>query len=166
MLMKYLIWLVIFVSFEAFGQVKLKKKELIGEWYTSNDDSTFFFADTLTLVKRSDTQAYIERMCVSKEIEKEKGLLNCSEFVNMQFNKRSSFDIWLYEGHTSEIWLSPMKWKLYKDTISVTSHDIHWTFKLISIDTIKFTNQSKGRFYSKTENLWSPALKLIRIEPK
>jgi hypothetical protein len=153
------------VSFECFGQAKIKKKELRGEWYTSNDDSTFFYADTLILVKRSDSQAYIDRMCVSPEIEKEKGILNCAEFVNMEFKKRSSFEFWLYEGYSSEIWLTPMKWKLYKDTISVTSLDINWLFKVISRDTLKFTDQSKWYSSSKSGNLWSPVLKLVRVEP-
>lgn len=162
-ILKYLILLsVLLSSTRLFSQsFPIKKGDLIGEWYSSNDDSLFFKADTLVLLKRTDSNVVLDRMCVSPDMARERGLLNCMEFVNLRFKPRNRFDMWLYEGYSSEVWLHPMRWHFDEGIISIDTYNSHWTFQIIQIDTVRFFDRN----YSFFDKFADPRLKLIRVSP-
>ena len=140
---------------------ELSRKNLLGEWFASNDDSLFFKTDTLVLLKRTDNNVVLDRMCVSPDMAREQGLLNCMEFVNLRLRTRSRFEMWLYTGHTSEIWLTPMHWRFDEDVLSLLADDFAWHFKLLEVDTVQFFTQAFS-FYEQYAN---PRLKLKRFWP-
>lgn len=140
---------------------ELKRKQLIGEWFTSNDDSLFFKADTLVLLKRSDNNMVLDKMCVSPQLAKEQGLLNCMEFGNMWLQSRNRVDIWLYEGYSSEVWLSPVRWDLEDEVITIEGTDFQWQFELMLMDTVRFFDEA----YSYYDKYAIPRLTLLRIHP-
>lgn len=150
---------ILFPAGSSGQQVEIKKHELIGEWYASNDDSLFFKADTLVLLKRTDSNVVLDRMCVSPDLARERGLLNCLEFVNLRFRSRGRFEMWLYEGYTSEVWLSSMNWRLKDDLVSIDANDLHWTFQIIEMDTVRFFDPK----YSFFDKYADPRMKLVRI---
>jgi hypothetical protein len=115
----------------SYGQhYELNRKHLVGEWFASNDDSLFFKTDTLVLLKRTDNNVVLDRMCVSPDMAREQGLLNCMEFVNLRLRTRGRFEMWLYSGHSSEIWLTPMHWRFDEGVWIPFLCLIHWDFRL------------------------------------
>lgn len=137
----------------------VQTKNLQGEWFTSNDDSLFFKADTLMVLKRSDNNLVLDKMCVSPNMAREQGLLNCMEFVNLRLKRRGRFEMWLYEGYTSEIWLKPMKWKLDNDTLMIVSEDFSWNYMIVKMDTVRLFDD-KHSYYDRYAN---PRMTLQRI---
>jgi len=139
----------------------IRTKHLKGEWYTSNDDSLFFKSDTLVLLKRSDNNLVLDKMCVSPDMAREKGLLNCEDFVNLRLRTRGRFEMWLYEGYTSEVWLKPMKWHLNDDILSIESENLIWNYMIIQMDTVNFSEKQ----YSFSNRYANLRLKMHRVWP-
>lgn len=151
------------VSFNLSAQpFELSRKQLIGEWYSSNDDSIFFRSDTLVLLRRSDSNLVLDKMCVSPDLARECGLLNCMEFVNLRFRTRSRFEMWLHQDYSAEVWLLPMKWRLKDDVLSIEAEDLTWTYRILKLDSVKFYENAFW-FNDKSPN---PRLKLLRILPE
>lgn len=139
---------------------ELSRKQLIGEWYSSNDDSLFFKSDTLVFIRRSDSNLVLDKMCVSPDLARERGLLNCMEFVNLRFRTRNRLEMWLYEGYSSEVWLNPMHWNLDDRVVSITSRNTDWTFLIIQMDTVRLFDQNHSFF----ERFATPRMRLLRVE--
>jgi hypothetical protein len=146
----------------SYGQHnELNRKHLLGEWCASNDDSLFFKTDTLVLLKRTDNNVVLDRMCVSPDMAREQGLLNCMEFVNLRLRTRGRFEMWLYSGHSSDIWLTPMHWRFDEGVLSLSADDFAWHFELLESNTVRFFSEEFS-FYDQYAN---PRLKLKRFWP-
>ena len=155
------IGLLLFVFSSSAQEFELKRKQLVGEWFASNDDSLFFNTDTLVLLKRTDNNLVLDKMCVSPDMAREQGLLNCMEFVNLRLRTRGRFEMWLYQGHASEIWLTPMRWQFNDQILTLLAEDYAWHFEFVETDTVRFFSQAFS-FYEQYAN---PRLKLKRVFP-
>ena len=143
-------------------EYELKRKQLVGEWFTSNDDSLFFKSDTLVLLKRTDNNLVLDKMCVSPDMAREQGLLNCMEFVNLRLRTRGRFEMWMYEGHASEVWLTPVRWQFNNQILTLLAEDFAWHFQFLETDTVQFFSQAFS-FYEQYAN---PRLRLKRVVPE
>ncbi len=167
--MKYITLIAIVLSFESFGQSKISKTDLRGEWFTANTDSAFFTADTIQLIKRTNKELRDDVREIQKfYIEPVTELVKANDYVNLEFKNRKHFEFWesTNGGAINALWTTPMKWKLKDDTVTITSDKFKWEFHVISVygdEKIEFdylvSNYPKNQY----KTLVTPAIKLKRI---
>lgn len=164
--MKVILFAVILLASDLYGQSQMTKRDLKGEWFVNNLDSIFFEADTLILFKHTNREKIdwikgMERRFVEPVTE----LLGSAEYVNIEFKsgKRISFCIKHMGGYYNECWILPIKWTLKSDTIRISSNKFNWKFKIISKGRAEF-NQLISNNPDKYETLNTPTLTITRIK--
>lgn len=120
-----------------FGQFKIKKKELRGEWFISNLDSNFYLSDTLTMVKRTNVSERSHKKSIYY-LEREDELVGTRLCVYFGLYKNKKANIWEYLGYSSKSFIGPMKWNFKKNIVSIKSFQLDWKFEVIKMDTVEF----------------------------
>lgn len=120
-----------------FGQLKINKKELKGEWFISNLDSNFYLSDTLIMVKKTNVSEHSHNKDIDY-IEQEDELVGTHLCVYFGFNKNKKVEIWEYLGYSHMSYIGPTKWNFKRNIISIKSYQLDWKFKVINKDTVDF----------------------------
>lgn len=168
--MKYLTFFAILFSIESFSQNNISRSDLKGEWFSANNDSTFFTADTIQLIKRTNKELIDDiRKSQKSYLEPESELTQSPSYVNLDFKNKQQFKFWesTRGGAYGSVWTIPMKWKLENDTITVTSEKFTWRFQVITIygiDKVEFdilvSNYPKNQF----KTLTTPVITVKKIK--
>lgn len=120
-----------------FGQLKIEKKELKGEWFISNLDSNFYKSDTLIMFKKTNISDNSYKKPILY-IEPESELVGTRLNVYFNFNNFSKASVCKFLGYASTCNVGPIRWKLKGNVITIKSNFIDWKFEVITKDTIDF----------------------------
>ncbi len=135
-----------------------------GEWFASTDDSTFFLADTISFIKRTNRGPHVSKHEGSQFLEGEHDILDCIRFINLDFQFWSNLEIWDYKGYASAVWIEPMSWKLTSNKITLQSDTFKWKFEVIEKDSIQFRTQVANHPTDIYETYSTPKWTLKRIK--
>ncbi|MFH0894934.1 MAG: hypothetical protein V2A54_10915 [Bacteroidota bacterium] len=140
--MKYL-FLILFIvlSIDSYSQVKIKKRELKGEWFCSNKDSSFFKCDTLVFFKHCNRD-HIDYLKKKDRpfVEPEYDLAKTSIMLHLTFLKNHIIryvENNINGSSVCVVWEGP-KWKLKKNSIEIYSDSTFSSFLIIKNEKVSF----------------------------
>jgi len=156
--------LMVFLTLNSHAQNFIHNNDLTGEWFVSNEDSSFFKADTLTFIKRTNkAKNYVGK-------EKNRPFIEPNyfpQYVNIKFQANHEIRLWesFDYGYMNAGWVFLYStWRLKKDTIILMSDTFKWKFKCIAISQIQFKHLISNYPKDEYETLTTPTIKLVRIK--